>query len=196
MFGARPHSQEAMTNSSTLPTNSLTCPKRCDSQPVSGTEMALATAKLVMTQVPWLGLTPRSPAIAGSDTLAMDVSSTFMNVAADSAIVPQMRADPSSGAWAAPGAVPVAMSVPPGGRGAGRGRGAGGRPGGSARRGADHGGVAAAAHVGRDDALDLGLGLAVLRGEDRRLGRGRAARRIGQRLAVLVGHVDFGIHRQ
>src|SRR4051812_6069945 len=110
MFGARPHSQEAMTNSSTLPTNSLTCPKRCDSQPVSGTEMALATAKLVMTQVPWLGLTPRSPAIAGSDTLAIDVSSTFMNVAADSAIVPHMRAEPSRGWCCAAGEGLVAMA--------------------------------------------------------------------------------------
>jgi hypothetical protein len=44
-----------------------------------------------------LGLTPRSPAIAGSDTLAIEVSSTFMNVAADSAIVPHSRAEPSSG---------------------------------------------------------------------------------------------------
>src|SRR3954471_23347555 len=100
MFGARPHSHDAMTNRITLPTNSLTCPKRCESQPVSGTAMALATAKLVMTQVPWFGLTPRSPAIAGSDTLAIDVSSTFMKVAADRAMVPQTRAEPSSGAVA------------------------------------------------------------------------------------------------
>jgi hypothetical protein len=97
MFGARPHSQEAITNSMTLATNRRTWPKRCDSQPVSGTAIALATAKLVMTQVPWFGLTPRSPAMAGSDTLAIEVSSTFMNVAADSAIVPHSRAEPSSG---------------------------------------------------------------------------------------------------
>src|SRR5512133_2483812 len=108
MFGARPHSHDAMTNSITLPTNSLTWPKRCESHPVSGTAMALATAKLVMTQVPWLGLTARLPAIAGSDTLAIDVSSTFMKVAADSAIVPQTRADPSSGCSGAAGPV---MSV-------------------------------------------------------------------------------------
>src|SRR6476620_11154811 len=97
MLGARPHSHEAMTNSSTLAVNSLTMPMRCVSQPVSGSEIALATAKLVMTQVPWFGLTPRSPAMAGSDTLAIEVSSTFMNVAADSAIVPHIRAAPSSG---------------------------------------------------------------------------------------------------
>src|ERR1044072_8189003 len=93
MLGASPHSHDAITNKTTLPTKRRTWPKRCDSQPVSGTAMALATAKLVMTQVPWLGLTPRSPAMAGSDTFAIDVSSTFMNVAAESAIVPQTRAD-------------------------------------------------------------------------------------------------------
>src|SRR3954471_22902086 len=100
MFGARPHSHDAMTNRITLPTNSLTCPTRSESQPVSGTAMAFATAKLVITQVPWFGLTPRSPAIAGSDTLAIEVSSTFMNVAADRAIVPHRRALPSSGGGA------------------------------------------------------------------------------------------------
>jgi hypothetical protein len=36
--------------------------------------------------------------MAGSETLAIDESSTFMNVAADSAMVPQTRAEPSSGA--------------------------------------------------------------------------------------------------
>src|SRR4051812_36206256 len=97
MLGARPHSHDATTNSSTLATNRRTWPRRRDNQPVSGTAMALATAKLVITQVPWLGLTPRSPAMAGNDTLAIEVSSTFMNVAADSAIVPHMRAAPSSG---------------------------------------------------------------------------------------------------
>ena len=108
MLGARPHSQDAMTNRITLPTNSRTWPKRCDSQPVSGTAIAFATAKLVMTQVPWFGLTPRLPAIAGNETLAIEVSSTFMNVAADRAIVPHIRADPSSG-WSAAGIGVVPM---------------------------------------------------------------------------------------
>ena len=84
-------------NSSTLAMNRRTWPKRCVSQPVSGTAIALATAKLVMTQVPCVELTPRSPEMAGSDTFAIEVSSTFMKVAADSAIVPQTRAEPSSG---------------------------------------------------------------------------------------------------
>jgi hypothetical protein len=59
--------------------------------------MALATAKLVITQVPCTGLTPRSPAMAGNDTLAMVESSTFMNVAADRASVPSTREAPVSG---------------------------------------------------------------------------------------------------
>src|SRR5262245_49996404 len=98
MFGASPHSHDASTNSSTLPTNSRTWPKRCVSQPVSGTAIALATANEVMIQVPWLGLTPRSPEMAGIDTLAIDVSSTFMNTASDSTTVPIARSAPFSGA--------------------------------------------------------------------------------------------------
>ena len=86
-----------MTNNSTLAVNRRTWPKRCVSQPVSGTEMALATPNEVITQVPCDGLTPMSPAMAGMDTLAMDESSTFMNVASDSATVPQARALPCSG---------------------------------------------------------------------------------------------------
>src|SRR6187551_2497139 len=97
MLGASPHIHEARTNRITLAQKRRTWPKRCDNHPVKGTAMALATAKLVMTHVPWLGLTPRSPAMAGSDTLAIEESSTFMNVAADRAIVPHTRAEPSSG---------------------------------------------------------------------------------------------------
>ena len=97
MFGASPHSQELSTNSKTLVMNRRTWPKRCDNQPVSGRAMALATPKLVMTQVPWLALTPRSPAMAGSDTLAIDESSTFMKVAKETAMVPHRRAEPCSG---------------------------------------------------------------------------------------------------
>jgi hypothetical protein len=63
--------------------------------------MALATANEVMTQVPWSGDTPRSPAIAGIDTLAIDVSSTFMKVASDSTMVPSTSVPPVSGAAAA-----------------------------------------------------------------------------------------------
>ena len=70
------------------------------SQPVSGTEMALATPKLVMTQVPWLGLTPTSPEMAGMATLAMEESSTFMKVASDRASVPSTSGAPLRGAMA------------------------------------------------------------------------------------------------
>ncbi|MNI96706.1 hypothetical protein D3C73_1552170 [compost metagenome] len=59
--------------------------------------MALATANDVMTHVPWLVLTPRSPEMVGMDTFAIDVSSTFMNTAVDSAMDPMMRAAPSNG---------------------------------------------------------------------------------------------------
>src|SRR5258706_8032480 len=97
MLGASPHNHDVNTNSRMLVVKSRTWPKRCDSQPVSGTAIALATPKLVMTQVPWLGLTPRSPAMAGSETLAIDVSSTFMKVAADRANVPHRRAEPDNG---------------------------------------------------------------------------------------------------
>jgi len=41
-----------MTNSTTEAVNSFTCPKRRVSQPVRGSEMALATPKEVITQVP------------------------------------------------------------------------------------------------------------------------------------------------
>ena len=69
-----------------LVTNSRTWPKRCDSQPVSGTDIALATAKrgddpgaLVRADAQVARQSPRC------DTLAMDESSTFMKVVSDSA---------------------------------------------------------------------------------------------------------------
>src|SRR5947207_502975 len=153
MLGARPHSHDAITNSSTLATNRRTCPKRCVSQPVSGTEMALATANEVMTHVPCDGLTPRSPEIAGIDTLAIDESSTFMKVASDSAIVPSTSWLPCSGleAGAARGGVGaggvstvaerVVMSSLPAGRGE------------PVRRGRRRQPRRHAAQVGRDDVV-------------------------------------------
>src|SRR5690606_23932452 len=102
---AKPHSQELSTKSSTDITNSPTWPKRCVSQPVSGTVMALATANEVITQVPWVALTPRSPAMVGIETLAIEESSTFMNTAADRAMVPNVRALPSRGGYSRGGGV-------------------------------------------------------------------------------------------
>ena len=49
---AMPQRNEASVNISTDATNTRTTPKRCISQPVSGTEMPFATANEVMTQVP------------------------------------------------------------------------------------------------------------------------------------------------
>ena len=68
---------------------------------MSGTAIAFDTANDVMTHVPWLVLTPTSPEIAGIDTFAIDVSSTTMNVAADSAMVPATSCTPDSGAGSA-----------------------------------------------------------------------------------------------
>src|SRR4051812_23931809 len=64
-----------------------------------------------MTHVPWSGDTPRSPAIAGIDTLAIDVSSTFMNVASDSAIVPSSSVGPDNGAGLATAVAAACVSV-------------------------------------------------------------------------------------
>src|SRR5690606_9762729 len=91
IVGANPHSHGACTNNRVDTRNRRTWPNRWVSHPVRGTVMALATAKEVMTQVPWLVLTPRSPEMVGSDTLAIEVSSTFMNTALDNAIEPMMR---------------------------------------------------------------------------------------------------------
>src|ERR1051325_3886846 len=95
--GESPHRIEATTNSTTESVNRRTAPKRVASQPVSGIEIALATAKEVIIQVAWLGATARSPAIVGSETLAIEVSSTFMKVASARAIVPSSSEVPFSG---------------------------------------------------------------------------------------------------
>ena len=70
--------------------NNRTAPKRWESHPVNGTVIALATPNEVITQVTCVIDTPRSPPMEDNDTFAIDVSSTFMNVASDSAIVPRI----------------------------------------------------------------------------------------------------------
>ena len=65
-----PHSQEAKTKSAVEIRNNFTSPKRLASQPVIGIEIALATPKEVITQVPWLNDAPRSPEIVGIATFA------------------------------------------------------------------------------------------------------------------------------
>ena len=91
MLKAMPQRNEAMVNSSVAITNKRTSPKRRVSQPVSGSAMALETAKAVITQVLWSVLTPRLPAIVGNETLAIVVSSTCMKVANASAVVHSPR---------------------------------------------------------------------------------------------------------
>ena len=86
-----PHRNEVSANSSVHAVNSFTSPKRRVSKPVSGSEIAMLTANEVITQVLWLLLTPRLPAMVGSDTLAIVVSSTCMNVASDRPIVLSAR---------------------------------------------------------------------------------------------------------
>lgn len=92
-----PHSQEVSTNSRVEAVNSFTSPRRLASQPVSGTAMALATPKEVITQVPWLVAAPRLPEMVGKATLAMVVSSTCMNTDIDSASVIQTSLEPVNG---------------------------------------------------------------------------------------------------
>src|SRR5690606_15805454 len=91
MLLASPHSSDAAENSSVAHTNSWRSPKRLARKPVSGSAIALLTANEVITQVAWLALAPRFPAMVGNDTLAIVVSSTCMNVASDRPIVASAR---------------------------------------------------------------------------------------------------------
>src|SRR3546814_17525837 len=88
---ANPHSHDETTNNNTDRTNSRTCPKRWVSQPDKGTAMALATANEVIPPVPCVALQPRSPAIVGLDTLAIEASRPFMKPAADNTKVTKNR---------------------------------------------------------------------------------------------------------
>src|SRR4029077_20354041 len=93
-FGASPHSHDATTNRIVARTNRRPEQKSCASQPVSGSAIAFDTGNEVMTHVPWFVLTARSPEIVGIETFAIDVSSTTMKVASDSANVPATRLNP------------------------------------------------------------------------------------------------------
>ena len=107
---AMPHRKEASVNSASEVQKVRTTPKRRISQPVSGTEMPLATAKAVTIQVELSELTPRLPAMVGSDTLAMVVSSTIMKVPSASAKATRPSRAPDSGTGPAPaGAAALAM---------------------------------------------------------------------------------------
>src|SRR5690348_12951198 len=169
---ASPQSRDASTNSAVVARNRRTWPKRSVSQPVSGTEIAFATANEVMIQVPWFGDTPRSPAIAGIDTLAIDVSSTFMKVASPTASDAATRAPPSSGLAAAGCATRGFRSV--------RRR----------RGGRRH------VRVLGDDALDALVRLIVDRRERLGLVRRRIARHALEAPGGAVVRVDIDLHRE
>src|SRR5271163_3356390 len=77
--------------------------------------MPLATAKAVITQVPWSDDTPRLPEMVGSETLAMVESSTCMKVPSASTRAVMASGAPFSGAssdWAWGGAGGRAAAAP------------------------------------------------------------------------------------
>src|ERR1700722_8528072 len=102
----QPQSSEAIENKTIDAVKRRTAPKRWLSQPVNGTAIALATPKEVITHVTCVVDTPRSPPIDESDTFAIDVSSTFMNVASASDTVPRILAAPVRGANSSAAAMP------------------------------------------------------------------------------------------
>src|ERR1700721_1292351 len=82
-----PQNKDATVNNKVETTNNLTSPKRLPNQPVNGRTIAILTVNEVMTQVPSSELTAIFPAIVGIATLAMEVSSTFMKIPAETASV-------------------------------------------------------------------------------------------------------------
>ena len=103
-----PHKKDEATNRAVDQRNRRTSPRRRLSQPVAGRTMALATLYEVMTQVPWEAEAPRLPAMVGTDTLAMVVSSTCMKVAKGRATVKRARDMPERGGNSRSAAMPVA----------------------------------------------------------------------------------------
>ncbi|EFE54799.1 hypothetical protein PROVRETT_06623 [Providencia rettgeri DSM 1131] len=93
-----PHSHEVKANKPVDHKNSLTSPILRASQPVMGMEIALATPKEVITQVPCELDAPKFPAMVGIATLAMVESRTCINVANERAIVIHASFDPVKGA--------------------------------------------------------------------------------------------------
>src|SRR4051812_39874567 len=132
--------------------------------------MPLATTKEVMTQVAWSVEAPRLPAMVGSETLAMVVSSTCMKVPSARARAVTASLPPLSGASAissatteSSGAVTSRLTL----------AGSLGRP------------------VGGDDAGDQGVGLC----QDGVIGpgpHGGADRGVGDGRTRLVADVDIG----
>src|SRR6185312_14037116 len=105
MLTARPQNVDIATNSSAETQKLRTSPKRRPIQPDSGCMIALASEYDEIAQVPSCGLTARLPAMCGTDTLTIVMSSTSMNVANATAIVSSASGAPCSGAGAFFGAV-------------------------------------------------------------------------------------------
>src|SRR5581483_12089736 len=97
MVGAMPHRNEATTNSAEANMKSRTCPNRSVRRPVRGIEMAVDTPNEVMIQVPCVGLMPMLPAMVGTDTLAIVVSSTCMKVDSETPRVAMISGAPCRG---------------------------------------------------------------------------------------------------
>src|SRR6185312_4714390 len=97
MLTARPQNVDITTNSSAETQKLRTSPKRRPIQPDSGCMIALASEYDEIAQVPSCGLTPRLPAMCGTDTLTMVMSSTSMNVANAIATVSSASGAPCSG---------------------------------------------------------------------------------------------------
>ncbi len=97
MLVASPHSIDIATNSNTEMQNVRTSPKRRAIQPVNGCMIALASEYELIAQVPSFGLTPRLPAICGTETLTMVRSSTSMKVENATATVSNASGAPCSG---------------------------------------------------------------------------------------------------
>ncbi len=109
---ASPHSTEAMVKAVIAARNRRTWPKRRDSQPVSGMQIALAMAKEVMIHSPSSELMPRLPAMVGTETLAMVMSTTAMNEARPSDSVASVRVPPSSTLYLPPLKGPAGWWLP------------------------------------------------------------------------------------
>src|SRR5579859_4495854 len=101
-LGARPQASDSSENSRVAPMNRRTSPTRRAIQPESGSAMARLTVNEVITQVPWLGLMARSPAMVGIATLAMDVSRMFMSTASDTPTVNSASRKPVMAGWLPP----------------------------------------------------------------------------------------------
>src|SRR5690348_11569298 len=89
----KPQAIEHTENNKVAHRNGLTSPNRRVRNPVRGRVIALATVNEVITQVDWSWLAPRLPAIVGSDTFAIVMSSTCMKVPSDRPMVASARLD-------------------------------------------------------------------------------------------------------